>query len=150
MSLPSKLVDDSQVTSDFITWLGLVLVPHEILVGDADAPAMATAPKFVEVTQLPDGEIPSGGWAQPLAVRGLKFQLRAVGATRRQASWVMSRVREAIFEYGPNGAGYLNTIPVQRHEIIHREMVSDLGYVASGRAGGHLTHVRLRAQRTAD
>lgn len=146
----SKLVDDSVATQAFIDWLATILAPHQILVGDADAPAAATAPRFIEVRQLPDGEIPSGGWAQPLGVRGLKYQLRSVGTARREAQWIMARAREALFEYHPSGFGYLNAIPVPKHEIVHREMVSDLGYVDSGRAGGHLTHIRLRTQRTQD
>ena len=148
----STLVDDGLVTDDLITWLGTQLAPYDILVGDADSPALATEgpyPKFVEVRQLPDGENPSGGWGQPLAVRGLKYQLRTVGASRRQAQWVAQRVREQLFEYAiPQGTGYLHAIALAKHAVVHREMVSDLGYVASGRAGAYLFHVRLRVQRT--
>lgn len=148
----SVLVDDGLVTDDLIAWFRTQLDPHGILIGDADSPPEANEgdlPKFLEVRQLPDGEIPTGGWGQPLAVRGLKYQLRAVGATRRQAQWVMARAREALFEYAtPQGTGYATAIPLTKHAVVRREMVSDLGYVASGRSGGHLMHIRLRVQRT--
>jgi len=148
----TTLVDDGMVTDDLIEWLGTELAPFGIAVGDADSPPAANEadyPKFLEVRQLPDGEIPSGGWGQPLAVRGLKYQLRAVGTTRRQAQWVAARARERLFEYAiPQGTGYLHSITLTKHAVVHRENVSELGYVASGRAGGYLLHVRLRVQRT--
>lgn len=148
----TTLVDDGMVTDDLIAWMKAQLAPYGIEVGDADSPPEATEglyPKFLEVRQLPDGEIPSGGYGQPLAVRGLKYQLRAVGATRRQAQWVAARARELVFEYAvPQGTGYLNPITLTEHAVTHRENVSELGYVASGRAGGYLFHIRIRVQRT--
>lgn len=151
----SKLVDDGIVTDELIAWFTTHLGPLGILVGDADSPAASTDdvahPKFLEVRQLPDGEIPSGGWGQPLAVRGLKYQLRAVGETRRQAQWVAARAREKLFEYAvPQGTGYMTAMPLPKHAVVHRELVSDLGYVASGRSGGYLLHIRIRVQRTQD
>ena len=151
----SKLVDDGIVTDELLAWFTAQLTPFGILVGDADSPAASTDdvahPKFLEVRQLPDGEMPSGGWTQPLMVRGLKYQLRAVGENRRQAQWVAQRAREKLFEYAsPQGTGYATPITLAKHAVVRREAVSDLGYVASGRSGGYLFHIRLRVQRTQD
>jgi hypothetical protein len=148
VTLPaSAMVDDEVVTSALIDWLTANLVIWGAKVGDADTPADAQAPPFVEVRQLPDGENPSGGWAQPLGVRGLKFQLFVVGLTRRQAQGLASRVREYLFELS-EATQWQTPMPIFKHTVIGRESVSNLGYVKSGRSGGYLMHVRLLVQRT--
>lgn len=149
----SALVDDDLVTTAFIDFLKarFATLPGDpkVDIGEAEPPASAEVARFIEVAQLLDGEEPSGGWAQPLAVRGLKYQLRSVGRTRREATWVMARTMEFIFEYADTpGGGHAYDIAVPKHVVIYRQMVSNIGYVTSGRSGGHLVHVRLRVQRT--
>lgn len=160
--IASELVDDQVVTDGLIealrTYSELVTIGAAVhqhvggTVGDGDSPAVATVGVFVEVRQLPDGENPSGGWTQPLGVRGLKYQMHCVGETRQQAQWLGAAVQRFLFEYAYTGAGdyngFLNPIPMERHTVIHRELVSNVGAVDSGRSPGHMLHVRIRVHRS--
>lgn len=157
--IDSDLVDDQIVTDGLkaaleayseISDLGAaVFQATGGMVGDGDSPARAEVGVFVEMRQLPDGENPSGGYAQPLAVRGLKFQMHCVGETRQQAQWLAGAVQRFLFEYNSGSiTGYANPIPVERHTIVHRELVSNVGAIDSGRRPGHMLHIRIRAHRS--
>lgn len=142
----NTLVDDSAVTNGLEAFL--VSRFGDLEIGDTDAPDVAEMP-FTEITQLADGRDPSGGDHQPLSVRWLKFQLLTVAQNREAAQLWGHWIMEAIFEMNPVlVGGYVNDIPVDSHAIIDRELTSNLGVVDSGRAKGHLMHVRFGVQRT--
>lgn len=158
MSPPeSWLVDDRVVTDAFIAALKsyseiAALGDPNTLIGDDDAAALSTAPQGIRVRQLPDGlNISAGAYLTDGAIRGMKLQLQCVGETRQQAQGLAAMAMRFLFdrtERNGEAGDYLTPIPVDKHAIFHRELVSYVGSVDSGRSSGRVIHVRLHVQRT--
>ena len=160
MTLPASwLVDDRVVTDAFIAALKsysevAALGDPDTLVGDDDVAALSAAPQGIKIRQLPDGmrSTDGGAYLTDGAVRGMKLQLHCVGSTRQQAQGLAAMVMRFLFdrtETNGDTGGYLTPIPVPKHAIYERELVSVVGSVDSGRSMGRVIHVRLHVQRTA-
>jgi hypothetical protein len=144
------IVDSGRVTDGLIAALKAFtpLATLGVLVGDGDTPAEAVTARYVSVRQLPDNATPTGGWAQELAVRRMKWALICTGENRAQSDWIATQVMALLYERAQGGGTFTYAITVDGHAVIHRELVSDLGLVPSGRLMGRQLHIGLLVHRT--